>query len=403
MSSGLVFSEADISHVTSSEDSLRSQFLLDPDVIFLNHGSFGACPKPVFEVYQQWQLQLERQPVKFLGRQIDDLLDKARADLAAYVNADTEDVIFVPNATAGINMVARSLNLQPGDEILTTDHEYGAMDYTWLFVTGKTGASYIRHPIPLPVTSAEEVVESLWKAITPRTRVIFLSHVTSPTSLILPVAEICRRARQAGILTAIDGAHAPGQIPVDLKAIDPDFYAGNCHKWLCAPKGCAFVYVRHDHQSMMAPLVISWGWLEDASFVTRNQKQGTRDPAAYLSVPAAIEFQSANHWEAVRERCHALASDTRRRLGDLTGLPPISPDSPEWFAQMVTVPLPDGDVTEIKARLYDEYRIEVPASAWKGRNLMRISIQAYNIQEDLDSLVKALTELYHLPVVREAQ
>ncbi|MHB8627414.1 MAG: aminotransferase class V-fold PLP-dependent enzyme [Aggregatilineales bacterium] len=352
----------------------------------------------MFETYQRWQLELERQPVKFLGRRIDELLDHARADLAAYLNADVDDIIFVPNATTGINMVARSLRLQPGDEILTTDHEYGAMDFTWQFVCDKTGASYIHHPIALPVTSVEETVESFWQAVTPRTRVIFMSHITSSTALILPIDEICRRARKAGILTVIDGAHVPGQLPLDLKALDADFYTGNCHKWLCAPKGCAFLHVRRDHQPMLDPLVISWGWLEDASFVTRNQWQGTRDPAAFLSVSAAIEFQRANHWDEVRWSCHALASRTRQRLADVTGLAPLTPDSPDWFAQMIAVPLPEGDTDETKTRLYDEYHIEVPTTHWNDRNFVRISIQGYNTPEDLDYLVEALVKLYHLPV-----
>lgn len=380
---------------------LRSQFLLDPEIIFLNHGSFGACPKPVFERYQRWQLELERQPVKFLGRRADELLDHARADLASYLHADADDIIFVPNATTGINTVARSLRLQLGDEILTTDHEYGAMDFTWQFVCGKTGASYVRHPIPLPVGSVEETIDSLWRSVTPHTRVIFLSHITSPTALILPVSEICRRARNAGILTVIDGAHVPGQLPLDLKALDADFYTGNCHKWLCAPKGCAFLYVRTNRQSMIDPLVISWGWLEDASFVTRNQWQGTRDLASFLSVSAAIEFQQANHWDEVQRRGHALASETRQRLADLTGLTPIMPDSPTWFAQMFAAPLPDGDVKEIKTRLYDEYRIEVPTTVWNGRNFIRVSFQAYNSQKDVDRLVEALAKLYHLPMLSD--
>jgi isopenicillin-N epimerase len=389
--------EAIISTITSrAPDALRAQFLLDPDVIFLNHGSFGACPKPVFEAYQNWQLELERQPVKFLGRKVDEYLDKARADLGAYLNADAADLFFVPNATTGINTVARSLHLQPGDEILTTDHEYGAMDYTWNFVCGKTGAAYIHHPIPLPVTSVAEVVESFWQAVTPRTRVIFMSHITSPTALTLPIAEICRRARAAGILTVIDGAHVPGQIPLDLTALDADFYAGNCHKWLCAPKGCAFLYARKSEQAQVDPLVISWGWLPESSFVTRNQWQGTRDPSPFLGVSAAIEFQQANHWDEVRARCHVMASGLRQQLADLTGLPPISPDALDWFAQMIAIPLPAGDAKAVKIRLYDDYRIEVPLTVWNGKDYIRVSIQGYNTQDDLDHLVTALTEIYHL-------
>lgn len=377
----------------SAAAELRPLFLLDPAVTFLNHGSFGACPLPVFETYQRWQRELERQPVEFLGRRVDTLMDAARAQLGAYLNVEAADLIFVSNATVGVNTVARSLALQPGDEILTTDHEYGACDYTWDFICRKTGASYVRHPIPLPASSADEIVESFWSAVTPRTRVIFISHITSPTALILPVAEICRRARAAGILTIIDGAHAPGQIPLDLTALDADFYTGNCHKWLCAPKGSAFLYARREHHDWLEPLVISWGWLPDSTFVSRNQWQGTRDIAPFLSVPAAIEFQQAHDWDAVRARCHALASQCRQRLADLFGLAPIAPDSPDWFAQMVAAPLPPCNVTTRKTRLYDDYRIEVPLVTWNGNNYVRVSFQGYNDEGDLEALVGALKAL----------
>ncbi|MBZ0285178.1 MAG: aminotransferase class V-fold PLP-dependent enzyme [Anaerolineae bacterium] len=377
-------------------NNLRDFFLLDPNVVFLNHGSFGACPIPVFETYQNWQRELERQPVEFLGRRNDQLLDAARIALAAYLNADVDNLIFVPNATIGINTVARSLSLQPGDEILATDHEYGALDYTWNFVCGKTGAKYIRHPVPLPVTSHADFVESFWRAVTPRTKVIFISHITSPTGLIFPVEEICRRAREAGILTVVDGAHVPGHIALDLKALDPDFYSGNCHKWLCAPKGAAFLYARHDHHPIIDPLVISWGYVENASFVQRNQWQGTRDIAAFLSVPAAIEFQGSHNWDVIRANCHALISETRTRVAELFDLPPISPNSTDWLGQMLTFPLPPCDALAVKTRLYDEFCIELPQVVWSDRPHLRVSFQGYNTSEDLNRLIDALKVIFDL-------
>jgi len=343
---------------------------------------------PVFETYQRWQLELERQPVEFLGRRNDDLLNAARASLGKYLNANADDLIFVPNATTGINTVARSLALREGDEVLTTDHEYGAMDYTWQFVCGKAGACYARHPVPLPVESTEQFVESFWSAVTPRTRVIFLSHITSPTALIFPIEEIVRRARWAGILTVIDGAHVPGQLPLDLTALDADFYSGNCHKWLCAPKGSAFLHVRAEHHAMMEPLIISWGWLEGAPFWQRNQWQGTRDIAAFLTVPDAIAFQQANNWDVVRRDCHTLACQARQRAADLFQLAPIAPE--DWFAQMVALPLPPCDPEVIKRRLYDEFRVEAPLTAYNGQNLIRVSFQGYNTADDLDRLIEAL-------------
>jgi isopenicillin-N epimerase len=211
-------------------DSLKELFHLDPAVHFLNHGSYGATPKPVFEAYQNWQLRLERQPVLFLGREIYGLLKDARDALGNYLNASADDLVYIPNATHGVNIVARSLDLHAGDEILTTDHEYGACDYTWEFICDKTGAKYIHRPIPLPVHSEEEILEQFWRGVTSQTKVIYLSHITSATALRLPVEAICQRAREAGILSVVDAAHSPGQIPVDLQKLGADILFGNCHK-----------------------------------------------------------------------------------------------------------------------------------------------------------------------------
>lgn len=372
--------------------TLKDHFLLDPTVTFLNHGSFGACPEPVFATYQAWQRELERQPVEFLGRRHDALLDEARAALSAYVNCEADNLVFVPNATAGVNLVARSLDLKPGDEILTTDHEYGAVNKTWQFVCEGTGARMVVQSMGVPVD--DSFVETFWAGVTPRTRVIAISHITSPTALIFPIADICRRAREAGIMTVIDGAHAPGQVPVDLTAIDPDFYTGNCHKWLCAPKGSAFLFARPEYHTILKPLIISWGWSHEATLVERAQQQGTRDLAAFLSVPAAIQFLEEHNWDAVRRDCHTLAVDVRDRITALTELEPLS--SPDWFAQMVALPLPDCDAVTLKQRLYDDYRVEVPLTTWRDRPYVRISVQGYNTRADLDRLVAALTELLEL-------
>jgi isopenicillin-N epimerase len=215
--------------VVSDDTRMREEFLLDPSVTFLNHGSFGATPRAVFETYQEWQLELERQPVLFLARRLDALLAEARATLGAYVGADPDDLVFVPNATAGVNVAAWPLGLDAGDEVLSTDLEYGALDLAWDHVCGDFGARYVRTPITLPIESSEEVVETIWAGVGPRTKVLFLSHYTSGTALTLPVAELCRRAREHGIRTVVDGAHVPGQLPLDLRALDPDYYAANCH------------------------------------------------------------------------------------------------------------------------------------------------------------------------------
>ncbi len=345
----------------------------------------------MFEVYQRWQRELERQPVEFLGRRADGLLDVARASLAAYLNCPSSDLVFVPNATSGVNVAARSLDLQPGDEILTTQHEYGACTYTWQHTCARTGARLVEQAIPLPYTTPEAFVDVFWQGVTPRTRVIYLSHITSPTALIFPVEAICARARAAGIITVIDGAHAPGQIPLDLTQIGADYYTGNCHKWMCTPKGSAFLYVRPEHQAQTDSVIVSWGWGEDATFISRNQQQGTRDPAAYLSVPAGIDFLAAHDWDSVRACCHDLGVELRQQIAALTGCEQIAPDS--WFAQMFASPLPPCDAEEIKARLYDDYRIEVPVLTWQDNQYVRASLQGYNTREDGQRLLEALREL----------
>lgn len=375
-----------------SQNHLRSHFLLDPSITFLNHGSFGACPKPVFEAYQGWQLELERQPVLFLGRRVDELLNEAMKPLATYLNGDPDDIVFVPNATTGVNIVARSLPLAEGDEILTTDHEYGACRNTWLDVCIKTGARLVEVAFPLPMTTPEAFVERFWAGVTPRTKVIYLSHITSPTALIFPLEEIARRAREAGIITVIDGAHAPGHVPIDLKALDVDFYTGNCHKWLCTPKGSAFLYVRRDLQPMVQPAIISWGY--GLGFKLLLQMQGTRDPAAYLAVPAALEFLNAHNWDAVRERCHALVVSTAQQIASLTGVPLVA--DPSWYGQMMAIPLPPCDDQDVKRRLYDDYQIEVPVFTFNNTQFVRVSIQGYNTPEDVEHLIAALSDVLSL-------
>lgn len=377
--------------------SLKSEFLLNPDVIFLNHGSFGACPRTVLETYQRWQRELEYQPVEFLIRRLPGWLAEARAKLAAYLGVAANEVMYFPNATTAMNVVARSLPLRPGDEILTTDHEYPAMDNLWDFICQRTGARCVRQSIPLPLTTADDFVETFWAGVTERTKVVFISHITCSTALIFPVQEICRRARAAGLLSLVDGAHAPGQIPLDLTAIGADIYVGNCHKWLCAPKGSAFLYARPEVQDWLEPLVISIGWGKEypdsaSRFIRYHEWQGTRDPSAFLSVPAAIEFQAQHDWDVQRRRCHELASSTRRRINALTGLAPLCPDSPEWFSQMVSIRLPHA-MADALSRLYDDYRIEVPVITWKDQLFIRVSFQAYNDQKDADALVEALSEL----------
>lgn len=379
--------------------SLKEYFLLDPDIVFLNHGSFGAAPKPVFEAYQNWQLRLERQPVLFLGRELDGLMLDSRAALGKYLNADEDDLVYIPNATHGVNIVAHSLQLQPGDEILTSDHEYGACDYTWDFICRTTGARYIHQPIPLPLHSEEEIVEQFWQGVTSQTKVIYLSQITSSTALRLPVEKICQRARDAGILSIIDAAHSPGQIPLNLGTLNADIVFGNAHKWMLAPKGAAFLYVCREIQNLINPLIVSWGTnptpdiATGSRFIDILQWTGTRDPAAALTVPTAIQFMQGHAWDAVRCQCHLLLRQAIERICDLTKLAPLYPLDSEFYSQMGIAPLPQSDLAILKNRLYSEHQVEVPLIQWQDRQFVRISVQGYNTQSDIDALIGALQRL----------
>lgn len=368
----------------------RDDFLIRDDVIFFNHGAFGACPKPVFECYQAWQLELERQPVDFLLRRGAQLMADARARIADYLNAPSDDVVFVTNATNGLSRALRSLTLQPSDEILTTDHEYGGVNRLLDYVAGQSGARIVRSRVRLPYRGDAPFIDDLFADATANTRAIVISHITSPSSLIFPVQRVCQRARARGILTIIDGAHAPGQLPVDLSAIGADMYSGNFHKWLCAPKGSGFLHIRPEHQAAIDPLVISHGVHSGSGFVERNEWQGTRDIAAFLTVPAAIDFQREHNWRAIRAECHRLALQAQTRLCHQHQLPPFSENQ---FAQMVTVPLPPCDVDLLRKRLYDDYRIEAPVVKFAELCNIRISVQAYNRAPEIDLLIDALDDL----------
>jgi isopenicillin-N epimerase len=356
-------------------------FLLDPDVCFLNHGSFGATPRPVFDAYQEWQRELERQPVQFLARRLDDLLAQARGPLAAFVGVQPEDLAFVQNATTGVNVIARSLPLGPGDEVLTTDLEYGACDLTWEHWCRRAGAHYVRKRLDLA-----DPVGSLFAGASGHTRAVFVSHITSSTALMLPVADICEEARRRGLLAIVDGAHAPAQVPLDLGVLGADIYTANCHKWLCAPKGSGFIWARPDHHEWLESPIVSWGWKDGGDFVSRIEQQGTRDPAAYLATPDAIAFVRA-HDEP--KRSHDLAVEARHELARVLGVKPTAPTE-RYVGRMAAVPLPAGvDGDDLQRRLYDEDRIEVPIRS----GLLRVSFAMYNDGSDLDRLVTALQRI----------
>lgn len=385
--------------------SLRELFTLDPSITFLNHGSYGAMPKPVQAAQQALRDRLERQPVLFLGRELPGELSSALAQVAGYLGAEPQDLAFVPNATFGVNLVARSLErvLRPGDQVLGNDHEYGACANAWEAVCGRSGARYVELPLPMPdetTDGADAYLERIWAGVTPRTRVLFLSHITSPTAIRLPVEALVARAREAGILTLIDGAHAPGQLDLDLGALGADFYTGNAHKWLCAPKGAAVLHVRAEHQPLIEPLVVSWGSPPHKKFDLGSPFRdalvwsGTDDPTAYLAVPAAIAFQREQGWPAVRAHAEATLAGWLPRLAAAIGLEPMYAGRGHELRppQLAVTPMPAGtDAAELKAWLYDERRIEVPVTQHLGRVFVRVSFQGYNREEDLACLEDALS------------
>jgi isopenicillin-N epimerase len=340
----------------------------------------------VFERYRHWQRELERDPVDFLVRRLPGLLDEARAQLAAFVGAAAADLALVANATIGVNIAARSLELRTGDEVLATDLEYGACDLAWDWVCRRTGARYVRAEIPRPVPDPEAVVEALFARASERTRVVFASHVTSGTALVLPLAEIVARARAEGLVTVVDGAHGPAYLPLDLDALGADFYAGNAHKWLCAPKGAGFLHVRPELQERVEAPVVGWGYAEGATFAQRLEQQGTRDAAAWLAVPEAIRFEAERSWDAVRARARALALEARDELCALLGTEPLAP--PALLGQMATVRLPRPD-PELSGRLFAEHRIEIPVVE-PGEDHLRLSVAGYTTRGELDRLLSAL-------------
>ena len=386
---------------------LKDMFLLDPEVAFLNHGSYGACPRTVFARYQDWQARLERQPVAFLDieRGYGKWMAETRKALAGEIGARPDDIAGFVNATHALNVVARSLPLEPGDEILTTDHEYAALEKTWSFVAERSGAGIVEARVPLPLTSAGDFARALTERMTERTRVLFLSHISSPTALRFPIEAVVDEARSRGIWTVIDGAHAPGHMPLNLTALGADFYAGNCHKWMMAPKGAAFLHARPELQHLLIPLAISHGWRSDrraagpfggTAFVDAMEMQGTRDPAAWLTVPAALDFVRDRRWRGVAAACSDLAWDTAERIRRRTGLPPLC-DREFSAPQMVAMPAPECDPTWLGRTLLDRYGIEIPVVSWRGRIFLRISIQGYNAAEEADRFVAAVGDLLDLP------
>lgn len=377
--------------------SLRSQFLLRPDITFLNFGSFGACPKPIFDDYISWQRLLEAEPVQYIAFNGNQYLETSRKALAEYINCMADDLVYVTNPSYAINIIAKSLQLEPGDEVLSTDLEYGAMDRTWNYYCGKAGARFVRQHIDLPVTDKQSFIDQFWKGYTSNTKAIFISQITSSTALIFPVKEICDMAKERGLLTIVDGAHVPGHIPLDLAELKADIYTGACHKWMITPKGCSFLYVKPEFQKLFDPLVVSWGYQaampSHSQFLDYHQMQGTRDFSAFLTVPHAIAFMKEHNWAQVAADCRKLAHSNYQRFCALLGSAPLAPITDEFLGQMCSIPINTPQPEKLQRLLFDEYKIEIPVMRHEARTFIRYSINAFNSQADLDKLYDALTEI----------
>lgn len=377
--------------------ALKDLFLLDPSITFLNFGSFGACAKPIFEDYQKWQLELEREPVQFLTVNGLRYLEESRKALGQYLNCHGDNLVYFPNPSHAVNMVAKSLALQPGDEMLSTDIEYGACDKAWNFYCKKAGATYVRQSITLPLTSKEKFVEEFFKGFSDKTKLVFISHITSSTALVLPIKEICAEAKRRGVLTFVDGAHGPGHVDVDLTDLDADMYTGACHKWMMTAKGSSFIYVKKEHQHLLDPLVVSWGYdsafPSHSKFIDYHQGQGTRDISPFLTIPKAIAFMQENDWKSVSKACKKLVRDNAQRFCDLLETRPLAPLSEEFLGQMLSLPITAPEPEKLQRHLFEKYNIEIPVMRHGEKVFIRYSINAFNTQEDLDRLYHALGEI----------
>lgn len=383
---------------------MRSPWSLPDDVTYLNHGSFGPTPKAVLSVQEEWTRKLASQPMNFFMREMEPALDKAASALAKFVGADARQLVFVDNATTAMNIVANTVPLAAGDEILLNNHEYGAVQRIWRNVATKCGAKVVTALIPVPINTASDILDPLFAAVTPQTKLIVVSHVTSPTAIVFPVQEICRRAKERGIAVCIDGPHAIAMREVSLKNLGCDFYCASLHKWLSAPLGSGFLYVAPKWQAKVQTPIVSWGrsvagkparWQDELNWL------GTRNPAAFLAVLAAIQFLESHGLPAFRETTHGLAQQARILLEEITGCSALVPDSPEWYGSMIAVPLPTGGpqrshpnaIDPLQQTFWEQFRIEVPVVDWHGRRHIRVSCHLYNTPDDLQRLLAALKGL----------
>ena len=369
---------------------------LQPSVTYLNHGSFGPSPRVVNEERMRLAAELEANPMEFFVRRQEPLLVEATRSLAGFVGCDEHHLVIVDNATVGMNIVAANYPLAAGDEVLLTNHEYGAVHRTWERACRRAGANLAVVEIPFPSRDNQAIADTITAAFTPRTRMLVVSHISSGTATIFPAAEICAEARRRGIATCIDGPHAIAQIPLDIAALDCDYYTASCHKWLCGPFGTGFLYARSPEDPPLEPLVQSWGRLAPAKPEAWQQEfwwSGTRDLSAYLALPTAIEFMRNAGLKDFREASHELAMYARERICQAIGRRPFLSERDDWFGSMVPLPLTDCDPDQLRTDLHEQHNIEVHAYRWQDRPIIRVSCHWYNDQSQIDLLGEALEKL----------
>ena len=377
-------------------NDIKQNFLLDKNITFLNHGSYGSCPIPVFEDYQKWQRKLEKQPVEFLTNDLWEALKHSRVTLSKFVGCDEDEVLFFSNPTSAIANVINSLNLNDGDEVLMTDHEYGALVRQWNLWGEKNNVKIKQQKVPVPVTSKDMFIDNFWRGVSKKTKVIFISQITSPTAIIFPVKEIVDLAKNKGILTIIDGAHVPGHIDLNIHSLGCDFFTGAIHKWLCGPKGSSFLFVKKSHQDWVKPIIYSWG--KDGNdpgpteFLQDFQWQGTRDMSSFLTIPKAMDF-FGRHIQPNQEYCRKMTLEVFSNFISMLGTEPLTKGG-QWIGQMVSHPLPMNAPLEIKDILMEKYKVEIPIFEWNGNRYIRSSFQVYNEKKDIDSLMSALDSIF---------
>lgn len=376
--------------------AFRDEWDLEPDAVYLNHGSFGPTPRVVLQAREAWSRRLAANPMRLLVRELDGLLHEAYEPLAKLINAPVEQLLWVDNATTGMNIAAASIPLSAGDEILVGSHEYGADIRIWERYCETSGARLVIQDIDASPESPEALIEQLFSGVTPRTRVLMVSHVTSCTGLIYPIEAICRRARELGLIIAVDGPHAPAAVPVDLAKIDCDFYAASCHKWMCGPIGSGFLYVAEPWKSKLRTPIVSWGrppvgldpaWRDEFYWL------GTRDPAAFLAVPTAIHWLESIGLDRFREHSRSLCLYAREKLIGIQDMVPLVADHDTWHATMVSFLLPPGKGEDWMLQLAQEHGVECPIMQLGETRMLRVSCHLYNSTDDIDILAQALESL----------